>query len=424
MAEPMDLMTELEWRGLVYQVSDRDGLAKALAAGPVTVYGGFDPTADSLHIGNLVLILTLRRFQLAGHRPIALVGGATGLIGDPSGRTTERALNAAETVAAWSAKIRRQLERLLDFDRPGNPAAIVNNYDWIGDLGVIAFLRDVGKHFSLNYMLAKESVATRLERGISFTEFSYMLLQAYDFLNLFRTEGCRLQIGGSDQWGNITAGLELIRRVEGADAFGLTHPLVTKADGTKFGKTADGAVWLDREKTSPYQFYQFWMNTDDRDVVRFLKYFTFLSPAEIEELAREVEVHPERRAAQRALAREVTRLVHGDEDAARAERISQALFSGDVRQLSAEELALGFADVPSVTLARGQARPLLDVLVEVGACSSKRQAREDIRNGAVSVNGVRVADLEAQVTEADALAGEYVVLRRGKRNYFLVRFAK
>jgi tyrosyl-tRNA synthetase len=415
------ILQELSWRGLVHQVTDMEGLEKQLA-NPTTLYVGFDPTADSLHIGSLLPILTLRRFQLAGHHPIALVGGATGLIGDPSGKANERTLNDRETVEQWSQRIREQLERFLDFDNVPNPAVIVNNYDWTHSLDVITFLRDIGKNFSLNYMLAKESVEARLERGISFTEFSYMILQAHDFWNLFKTRGCRLEIGGSDQWGNITAGLELVRKLSGEEVYGLTMPLVTKADGTKFGKTEGGAIWLDRNKTTPYQFYQFWLNADDRDVIQYLKYFTFLSQDDIADLAHKVETNPGAREAQRTLAREVTSLVHGKADADRAEQISKALFSGDIRDLSKEEIAMVFQDVPSTVLAKSAELLLVDLLIQVGACSSKRQAREDIVNGAVSLNGVRCTDVEKVVGVEDRIDGEYVVLRRGKKKYFLAKF--
>ncbi|GMA51915.1 tyrosine--tRNA ligase 1 [Alicyclobacillus contaminans] len=418
----MDILQELSWRGLIHQVTDEKALAEQLKQ-PTTLYVGFDPTADSLHIGNLLPILTLRRFQLAGHHPIALVGGATGLIGDPSGRSTERTLNEVETVAAWSARIRAQLERFLDFDGVPNPAVIVNNYDWTHSLDVISFLRDICKSFSLNYMLAKESVDSRLERGISFTEFSYMILQANDFWNLFQSRGCRLQIGGSDQWGNITAGLELVRRQSGQTVYGLTMPLVTKADGTKFGKSEGGAIWLDPKKTTPYQFYQFWLNTDDRDVVQYLKYFTFLSQAEIQALADEVASNPGARAAQRALAREVTTLVHGAGEAERAEQVSHALFRGNLKELTGSEIADALQGVPSIRKSKEETVSLVSVLVELGACPSNRQAREDIRNGAISVNGDKQTDIEANISAADGIEGQYVVIRRGKKSYFLVHFA-
>jgi len=416
------LLEDLEYRGLIYQVTDREGLAKRLAEGPISLYCGYDPTADSLHIGHLLPVLMLRRFQEAGHHVVALVGGGTGMIGDPSGRSTERSLNAAETVAAWTESLKRQLERFLDFDRKDNPAKLVSNYDWIGPMDVISFLRDVGKNFTVNYMLAKDSVSSRLENGISFTEFSYMILQAYDFYRLHQDHGVCLQIGGSDQWGNITAGLDLISKMGGGEAFGLTLPLVTKSDGKKFGKTESGAVWLDRNKTSAYQFYQFWINTHDDDVVKFLKYFKFLTPERIAELEAELQVAPEKRVAQRELAREVTRLVHGEEAVISAENITKALFSGDIAQLSESELVEALHDVPT-TVVTGQAESsLVDLLVETKAAPSRRQARQDIESGAVYVNGVRTTDLEAVITAEQRLHGKFVVLRRGKKTYFLVRY--
>jgi tyrosyl-tRNA synthetase len=418
----MDLLQELEWRGLINQVTDKEGLQKLLNEEKVTLYSGFDPTADSLHIGHLLPILTLRRFQLAGHRPIALVGGATGLIGDPSGKKSERTLNPKETVQQWSERIKEQLSRFLDFDAKENPAKIANNYDWIGSLDVISFLRDVGKHFGINYMLAKESVQSRIETGISFTEFSYMILQSLDFLKLYQNEQCRLQIGGSDQWGNITAGLELIRKTEGdAKAFGLTVALVTKADGTKFGKTESGAIWLDREKTSPYEFYQFWINTDDRDVIKYLKYFTFLSKEEIEELEKQLQKAPEQRAAQKALAEEMTKLVHGEDALKQAIRISEALFSGSVSELTAEEIEQGFKDVPSFEY-EGEEVPLVELLVMAKIVPSKRQAREDITNGAIYINGERIQDVNAVITKENRIEGRFTIIRRGKKKYYLIRY--
>jgi tyrosyl-tRNA synthetase len=419
----MDLLQELEWRGLINQVTDEEGLRQLLNKEKVTLYCGFDPTADSLHIGSLLPILTLRRFQLAGHRPIALVGGATGLIGDPSGKKSERTLNPKETVQQWSNRIKEQLSRFLDFEAQDNPAKIANNYDWIGSLDVITFLRDVGKNFGLNYMLAKESVQSRIETGISFTEFSYMILQAFDFLKLYQTENCRLQIGGSDQWGNITAGLELIRKTEGeAKAFGLTIPLVTKADGTKFGKTESGTIWLDKEKTSPYEFYQFWINTDDRDVIRYLKYFTFLTKEEIDALEQELREAPEKRVAQKTLASEVTKLVHGEEALNQAIRISEALFSGDIAKLTAAEIEQGFKNVPSFVHEGGDV-PLVELLVAAGISPSKRQAREDVQNGAIYVNGERIQDVGAVLTTEHRLEGRFTVIRRGKKKYYLIRYA-
>lgn len=418
----MNILQDLEFRGLINQQTDAEGLKELLEKESVKLYCGFDPTADSLHIGHMLPILILRRFQQAGHQPIALVGGATGLIGDPSGKKAERTLNEKETVAFFSERIKEQLSNFLDFNKEGNPATIANNYDWIGSLDLITFLRDIGKNFGLNYMLAKDTVASRLETGISFTEFSYMILQSYDFLNLYQTHGCRLQIGGSDQWGNITAGLELIRKSEeDAKAFGLTVPLVTKSDGTKFGKTEGGAVWLDPEKTTPYEFYQFWINTDDRDVVKYLKYFTFLSHEEILELEKQVAEAPEKREAQKALASEMTKLVHGAPALEQAIKISAALFSGSVAELTAAEIEQGFKDVPSVERSVEDAL-LVDVLVESKISPSKRQAREDITNGAVYVNGERTQELDYMVTEKDRIEGKFTIIRRGKKKYFLIRY--
>ena len=338
-----DVLDELEYRGLLHQVTNREKLSEKLASERVVLYCGFDPTADSLHIGSLLPILTLVRFQQAGHRSIALVGGGTGLIGDPSGRSSERSLNGPETVAAWTDSLKRQLSRFLDFEAPENAARLISNYDWIAPLDVISFLRDVGKYFTVNYMLAKDSVDSRLANGISFTEFSYMILQSYDFHKLHEEYGCALQIGGSDQWGNITAGLDLIGKMGGGDAFGMTMPLVTKSDGKKFGKSESGAIWLDRNKTTAYQFYQFWLNTDDADVVRFLKYFTFLSREEIAALEAELQASPEKRVAQKTLASEVTRIVHGPEAVESVEKITQSLFSGDVSALGEDGAARGHA---------------------------------------------------------------------------------
>jgi len=418
----MELLKDLEWRGLINQVTDKEGLEKLLSDEKVSLYCGFDPTADSLHIGNLAAILTLRRFQLAGHQPIALVGGATGLIGDPSGKKSERSLNGKEVVQQWTENIKKQLVRFLDFEATENPAQIVNNYDWIGSLDVISFLRDVGKNFGINYMLAKESVQSRIETGISFTEFSYMILQSLDFLKLYQQENCKLQIGGSDQWGNITAGLELIRKTEEeAKAFGLTIPLVTKADGTKFGKTESGTIWLDAEKTSPYEFYQFWINTDDRDVIKYLKYFTFLSKEEIEQLEKELQQSPEKRAAQKALAEEITKLVHGEEALKQAIKISQALFSGSVSNLTAEEIKQGFKDVPSFEF-EGEEVPLVELLVMSKIVPSKRQAREDVSNGAIYINGERIQDVNRTLTKEDRIEGQFTVIRRGKKKYYLIKY--
>ena len=419
----MNILDDLRFRGLVNQFTDEEGLEKLLQEESVKLYAGFGPTADSLHIGHLLPILILKRFQLAGHQPIPLVGGATGMIGDPSGKKAERTLNTEDVVHQWTARIKDQLSRFLDFETGENKAIMANNYDWIGNMNLITFLRDIGKHFGLNYMLAKDSVQSRIESGISFTEFSYMIMQSLDFLKLYETQGCRLQIGGSDQWGNITAGLELIRKTkEDAKAFGLTVPLVTKSDGTKFGKTEGGAVWLDREKTSPYEFYQFWINTDDRDVIKYIKYFTFLSKEEIEALEKEVAEAPEKRAAQKALAEEVTKLVHGEEALQQAINISKALFSGDIKQLSVEEIRQGFKDVPSFEVGSNEELLLVDLLVNAKISPSKRQAREDITNGAIYINGERVTDLAHTMTEADKLEGQFTVIRRGKKKYTLIKY--
>ncbi len=410
-----DILDDLHWRGLVAQSTDADALRAALAAGPVTYYCGFDPTAPSLHIGNLVQLLTLRRLQEAGHRPIALVGGATGLIGDPSGRTTERALNTVDVVEEWVARIRAQIEPFLSF--AGDAAArVVNNLDWTGPLSAIDLLRDVGKHFSVNRMLQKESVSARLEAGLSFTEFSYMLLQAFDFLQLYRRYGCTLQIGGNDQWGNITAGVDLIRRVASAPAHALTTPLVTKADGTKFGKTGTGTVWLDAELTSPYAFYQFWLTAEDRDVPAWLRIFSLRSRAEIEELERATLEQPAARSAQRALARDLTGLVHGPDECARVERASQALFGqADLHELDPRTLAAALAEVPHADVA-GALPPVADLLLATGLVDSRAAARRTIVEGGAYLNNRRVGDVDARPGAEDLLHGRWLVLRRGKRS--------
>jgi tyrosyl-tRNA synthetase len=417
-----DLLDDLEYRGLIHQMTNRDGLQEKLQKERVVLYCGFDPTADSLHIGSLLPILVLSRFQKAGHIPVALVGGGTGLIGDPSGRSTERSLNTADTVAEWTDSLQRQLSRFLDFNLDTNQAKLVSNYDWIAPLDVITFLRDVGKHFTVNYMLAKDSVDSRLSSGISFTEFSYMILQAYDFYKLLQEHGCSLQVGGSDQWGNITAGLDLIGKMGGGDAYGMTIPLVTKSDGKKFGKSESGAIWLDRSKTSVYSFYQFWINTDDNDVIKFLKYFTFLNRTQIAELETELNARPEKRAAQRELARQVTRLVHGQDAVVSAEKITEALFSGDVTQLSEVELVEALQDMPTTVLVNQEEYGLMDLLMAAQAAPSRRQARQDIESGAIYVNGLRQTGTNTVITMEQRLHSKYVVLRRGKKNYYLIRF--
>jgi len=422
----MDVLADLAYRGLIHQITDSEGLGRKLQAETVTLYAGFDPTADSLHIGSLLPILCLRRFQLAGHHPIALVGGGTGLIGDPSGKVTERNLNSKHIVDQWTLKIKLQLSRFLEFESSANPSAnpavLVNNFDWFENLNVIAFLRDIGKNFPLNYMLAKDSVDSRLEKGISFTEFSYMILQAYDFLNLNQQHHCTLQIGGSDQWGNITAGMELIGRTTNERVYGLTMPLVTKSDGSKFGKTESGTIWLDPSKTSPYQFYQFWLNTEDADVIRFLKYFTFLNHEEINSLQEELLQAPHLRSAQRALANAVTLIVHGAAALMSVEKISQSLFSGNVRQLSLLEIEQAFQDVPSIELNANEPIGLLDLLIAIRACPSKRQAKQDVESGAVYINSERIADVDKQLQLDDRLGGKFIVIRRGKKSYFLAKF--
>ncbi|MBT4096550.1 MAG: tyrosine--tRNA ligase [Gemmatimonadetes bacterium] len=415
----MNLLEDLAFRGQLYQVTDQDALNERLNTGPISLYCGFDPTADSLTIGNLVQIMLLRRFQLAGHRPIALVGGGTGLIGDPSGKAQERTLNTADIVEQWSARIRGQIEPFLDFDGPA-AARMANNYDWLGSLGAIELMRDVGKHFPVPFMLAKESVSSRLASGISYTEFSYMILQSYDFLELYRRQQCQLQVGGSDQWGNITAGTELIRRADSGRAFGLTCPLVTNADGTKFGKTEKGTIWLSAKRTSPYEFYQFWMGSDDRSVVSYLKTFTFLSHGEILDLEKSVAENPGQREAQRTLAALVTELVHGKDAAQKAERISRALFYGELTQLLEDEIEEAFHDVPTHAM-EGAESPLINLLMDASVASSKRQARQDITSGAIYLNGERCTDLDHTVRKADGLHGRYIVIRRGKNKYTLVQ---
>ena len=418
------LIDELEARGLLAQVSDRAGLDAHLASGSRSVYCGFDPTAASLHIGNLVPLLILRRYQLAGHRPIALVGGATGLIGDPSFRSDERALNEYDVVQSWVDRLRGQVSRFVDLEG-NNAGVVVDNYGWTRDTDVISFLRDVGKHFSVNAMIQRESVKSRLDRegaGITFTEFSYMLLQSNDFLELARHHGCTVQVGGSDQWGNIVSGIDLIRRVLGQQTYAMTVPLVTKADGSKFGKTAGGAVWLDAGMTSPFSFYQYWLNAADADVVPFLGYFTFLPVDEIAAIGREVEENPARREGQRVLAEAVTRIVHGEQALASAERISKVLFGGDVADLTAEDLRQlelnGMASTEAVA-----ETGLLDVLTEAGLAKSNGQARQLVSSKAVRVNGTVIEDSRARLSRADALYGRYHVLRRGKKQWHLVLMA-
>ena len=420
-----DVFEELKWRGMVYDYVE--GVQDLLAREKVTIYNGFDATADSLHIGHMVPLIALARLQRFGHHPIALAGGGTTMIGDPSGKATERKLITRQEVEANVDSIKKQLAHFLDFDVKANPARVMNNADWLLELNLVNFLRDIGKHFTINAMINKESVKTRLEReeGLSFTEFSYMLMQSYDFLHLYQHEGCKLQTGGSDQWGNITAGAELIRRAIGGSAFGMVYPLITKADGSKFGKTESGSVWLSAERTSPYRFHQFWLNTDDRDVVPYLKYFTFLTQTEIEELEQAVAAHPEQREAQRRLAREMTMTVHGATALAKAEQAAQVLFGGAMDGLSAAEIEDIFADVPSSTLARerlsGSGMAVIDLLADSGVTQSKGEARRAVAEGGINLNNRRVSDATQNVTVDDLLAGRFLVIRRGKKNYHLIK---
>ncbi|UNX56030.1 tyrosine--tRNA ligase [Georgenia sp. TF02-10] len=415
-----DIIDELQWRGLVAQTTDEAALRAALAAGPVTLYCGFDPTAPSLHIGNLVQVLTVRRLQDAGHRPLALVGGATGLIGDPK-MAGERTLNAPDVVAGWVERIRRQIEPLLRFDGP-SAARMVNNLDWTAPLSAIDFLRDIGKHYRLGTMLAKDTVARRLhsEQGISFTEFSYQILQGMDYLELHRRHGVTLQTGGNDQWGNLLSGVELIRKVEGTEVHALTTPLITKADGTKFGKTESGTVWLDPEMTSPYAFYQFWLNTDDADVVRYLKVFTFRSRAETEDLATAVRERPQARQAQRALAADVTTLVHGAAAAERVQRASRALFGGeDLRALDGQTLRDAVAELPRGQVRLGEAT-MVDLLLASGLERGRSAARRTIASGGAYVNNAKVQDEDRLLEPGDLLNGGVVLVRKGRRSLAVV----
>ena len=416
-----DIVAELRWRGLIAQSTDAEALSAAMADGPVTYYCGFDPTAPSLHHGHLVQLLVLRHLQAAGHKAIALVGGGTGLIGDPR-MSGERTLNAAETVAQWAERLKKQISRFLDFEGE-NPALLVNNYEWISQLSAIDLLREVGKHFRLGTMLAKDTVARRLEseEGISYTEFSYQVLQALDFLELYRRHGCTLQTGGNDQWGNLLAGVELIRKEEGEHVHVLTTPLITKSDGTKFGKTEGGAVWLAPDLMSPYAFYQFWFNTDDADAGRFLKIFTLLPREEIESLIEESAQRPAARIAQRALARAVTSLVHGADACARVEAASSALFGrGDLAHLDEDTLRDAVAELPSGDLEPGTST-IVDLLVGTGLCRGRSDARRTVADGGAYLNNEKVTDEDAPVTAEDLLAGEVVLVRRGRRNLAVAR---
>jgi tyrosyl-tRNA synthetase len=422
----MNILEELQWRGLIADCTDREGLGQRLAEGPMTLYCGFDPTADSLHVGHLMGQLTLRRFQLAGHHPLPLAGGATGMVGDPSGKSTERNLLTREQLEHNVASIKGQLSRLLDFEHPANPARLVDNADWTAPLGYLDFLRDIGKHFSINVMAAKDSIRSRMEgeSGISYTEFSYMLLQAHDFYHLRQAYRCELQIGGSDQWGNITAGTDLIRKKLAAPAWGLTFPLITRADGVKFGKSEGGAVWLDPNKTSPYRFYQFFVNTEDSMVGGYLKKFTLLDQEAVAALEARHAANPGAREAHKALAREVTTLVHGSQACADAIKASEILFGGSLDGTTEALFRDVAGEAPTVALAKakleGAGAPIGELLVHAGLCPSKGQARKDIEGGGIYLNNIRIADTARTVTAADLLFGKYLLLRKGKRTYAVI----
>jgi tyrosyl-tRNA synthetase len=418
MSPVSDLLDDFKWRGLFSQSTDEVALREALKK-PITLYIGFDPTAPSLHVGNLVVLLALRRFQLAGHNPIALVGGATGLIGDPSGKNEERSLNTTDVVAEWVGRIKSQVSKFLDFNAPKNPAVVANNLDWTAPLSAIEFLRDVGKHFSVNQMLSKDSVSSRLEAGgISYTEFSYQVLQSFDFLELYRRNNCTLQLGGSDQWGNIVGGLDLIRRVEQGSGHALTIPLLAKADGTKFGKTAGGSIWLDPAMTSPYAFFQYWLNTDDKDVINFLKVFSFKSREEIESLEKTHNENPGAREAHRALARELTSLVHSVEICERVEAAARALFGqGELSGLDEATLSSALAELPRTTVSKSAEIPTwVDLLTAAGVVDSKSAARRIVKEGGAYLNNEKITSEDFAPSKSDFLCGKYAVLRKGKRD--------
>ena len=422
----MSIIEDLEWRGAINQQTDTDGLKKLTEKKSISLYCGVDPTGDSMHIGHLIPFMILKRFQLAGHNPVILIGGATGSIGDPSGRTSERTLQTMDTVNENARKLTHQMEKLfLENDTSAkNNYKVLNNYDWLSQLSLLDFLREYGKHFNVNTMLAKDIVASRLDTGISFTEFTYQILQSIDFHYLFKHHDVQLQIGGADQWGNITAGLDFIRRMEGseAEAYGLTIPLMLKSDGTKFGKSAGEAIWLDPDKTTPYEFYQFWINQRDEDTPKFLKYFTFLSREEIEDLEKEIKEQPHLRKAQKRLAEEVTRFVHGQEALDDALAITNALFTGEVQNLTVQQIEDGFTNMPQFTAPKEVAN-LAIWLVDVGIVNSRRQSREFINNGAISINGNKITDTDYEISPEQAIGDKYIIVRRGRRNYFLVTYA-
>ena len=418
----MNIFEELKARGLVFQTTDEEALVKALTEGQVSYYTGYDPTADSLHLGHLVAILTSRRLQLAGHKPYALVGGATGLIGDPSFKDAERSLQTKDTVDGWVTKIQGQLSRFLDFENGDNKAEMVNNYDWFSDISFIDFLRDVGKYYTVNYMMSKDSVKKRIETGISYTEFAYQIMQGYDFYELNDKHNVTLQIGGSDQWGNMTAGTELLRRKADKSGHVMTVPLITDSTGKKFGKSEGNAVWLDADKTSPYEMYQFWLNVMDDDAVRFLKIFTFLSLDEIAEIEKQFDAARHERLAQKILAKEVVTLVHGEEAYQQALNITEQLFTGNIKNLSAKELKQGLSNVPNYAVLAEDNLNIVELLVTSGIVTSKRQAREDVQNGAIYVNGERVQNLEYSLSDSDKIDGELTVIRRGKKKYSVLTY--
>lgn len=418
----MNIFEELKARGLVFQTTDEEALVKALTEGQVSYYTGYDPTADSLHLGHLVAILTSRRLQLAGHKPYALVGGATGLIGDPSFKDAERSLQTKDTVDGWVTKIQGQLSRFLDFENGDNKAEMVNNYDWFSNISFIDFLRDVGKYYTVNYMMSKDSVKKRIETGISYTEFAYQIMQGYDFYELNDKHNVTLQIGGSDQWGNMTAGTELLRRKADKSGHVMTVPLITDSTGKKFGKSEGNAVWLDADKTSPYEMYQFWLNVMDDDAVRFLKIFTFLSLDEIAEIEKQFDAARHERLAQKILAKEVVTLVHGEEAYNQALNITEQLFAGNIKNLSAKELKQGLSNVPNYAVQAEDNLNIVELLVTSGIVTSKRQAREDVANGAIYVNGERVQDLDYTLSDSDKIDGELTVIRRGKKKYSVLTY--
>ncbi len=421
----MNLFDELKLRGLVHDHTDQTEIQSILGKGGMSLYCGFDPTADSLHIGNLIPITGLMRFQRAGHRPIALIGGGTGMIGDPSGKSEERNLLSAAILEHNLKGIRAQFERFLDFEAGSNSARMMNNGEWLNELRLIDFFRDVGKHFSIGYMMAKESVKSRIaDAGISYTEFSYMALQAYDFLHLFEKENCTMQIGGSDQWGNITAGIELIRRIRAKPAYGITFPLITTSDGRKFGKTEEGNIWLDPKRTSPYRFSQYWIQTDDRDVGRFFRYFTFLPVDEIDEIEKEHLKSPEKRAGQHLLAKELTTLVHGAAAARSAERAAKILFGAQLDNIEKNDLLSAAEEMPKTQQSGTPPFPLIDILLETGLSKSKTMARKELKGGGIYVNNLRITDEESVLSVDDILFGQYILLRKGKKNYHLLEFER